>query len=396
MPPTVIRGLRLAYGSWKIICIRRRIATQPVALERRHVDAVELDRARPSARTGGGWPARSSILPQPDSPTSPSVSPRAQAERDTVDGADVADMALADDPFLDREADLEVLDLRAAARCGGRGRPAAGRRTSLAASSSSVATAGRPSRRPRWRAVGPWPTGSELAVAALDDHSPGSASSPARRPALGHEPGGGAAAEARAAAVDRRRPPRPSAGCGRRSGASPPGRSGRPAVRPADRRQAGVRRSSTSAGARRSAARTGSRAAAWRWSGGAALDRDERLVRRRRRAAGSSGAGRPCTGGDGSAKSSAVVARLDDEAGVHDVDPLGHAGDDAEVVGDEDERPCRSRRSGAEELEDLGLDRHVEGRRRLVGDQQLRAPAPAPSRSSPAGACRRRTGAGTT
>ena len=64
--------------------------------------------------------------------------------------------------------------------------------------------------------------------------------------------------------------------------------------------------------------------------------------------------------------------RLDDEPGVHDVDPLGHPSDDPQVVGDEDQRRPGVRRQAPEELEDLGLDRHVEGGRRLVGDHQLR------------------------
>ena len=43
----------------------------------------------------------------------------------------------------------------------------------------------------------------------------------------------------------------------------------------------------------------------------------------------------------------------------------------------------------------LRLDGDVEGRRRLVGDDELRAARPSPWRSPRAGACRRRTGAGT-
>ena len=63
--------------------------------------------------------------------------------------------------------------------------------------------------------------------------------------------------------------------------------------------------------------------------------------------------------------------RLDDEPRVHHVDPLGHPGDDPEVVGDEDERGPGLGVRPAEELEDLGLDRDVEGRRRLVRDHEL-------------------------
>ena len=49
---------------------------------------------------------------------------------------------------------------------------------------------------------------------------------------------------------------------------------------------------------------------------------------------------------------------------------------------------CRSLQPG-EQLEDLALHRHVERGRRLVGDQQLAARRPAPSRSSRAAAGRR-------
>ena len=63
---------------------------------------------------------------------------------------------------------------------------------------------------------------------------------------------------------------------------------------------------------------------------------------------------------------------LDDEPGVHDVDPVGHPGDHAQVVGDEDERRAGLGREAGDELQDLGLDRHVEGGRGLVRDHQLR------------------------
>jgi hypothetical protein len=65
-------------------------------------------------------------------------------------------------------------------------------------------------------------------------------------------------------------------------------------------------------------------------------------------------------------------ALLDDPAGVHDEDAPAHAGDDAEVVGDDDDRGVVLVREALHEFEDLRLDRHVEGRRRLVGQQQLR------------------------
>src|SRR5436190_15564057 len=65
-------------------------------------------------------------------------------------------------------------------------------------------------------------------------------------------------------------------------------------------------------------------------------------------------------------------ARLHDHAGVHDVHALAHAGGAAGVVGDQDQRGVAVGDERAEEVEDLRLDRHVERRRRLVGDEQLR------------------------
>ena len=47
-------------------------------------------------------------------------------------------------------------------------------------------------------------------------------------------------------------------------------------------------------------------------------------------------------------------------------------GDDAEVVRDQDQRHVALGDERLQQLEDLRLDRHVERRRRLVGDQQLR------------------------
>ena len=64
---------------------------------------------------------------------------------------------------------------------------------------------------------------------------------------------------------------------------------------------------------------------------------------------------------------------LDDASGVHHRDLVGQPGDDAEVVADEDHRHAAPRAGGACGAgEDLRLHRHVERRRRLVGDQQVR------------------------
>ena len=63
---------------------------------------------------------------------------------------------------------------------------------------------------------------------------------------------------------------------------------------------------------------------------------------------------------------------LDDPPGVHDRDPVGDVGDHAEVVGHEDHGRAGLVAQVAHALEDLRLDRHVERRRGLVGDQHGR------------------------
>ena len=85
MSPTVIRGLSEPYGSWKMICISRRSARSRSGPARQAL-AVEADACRRSARSGDSM--RPVVdLPQPDSPTSPSVSPRRDREVDAVDRA---------------------------------------------------------------------------------------------------------------------------------------------------------------------------------------------------------------------------------------------------------------------------------------------------------------------
>ena len=74
----------------------------------------------------------------------------------------------------------------------------------------------------------------------------------------------------------------------------------------------------------------------------------------------------------GAAKSSLCGAFLDERAGVHHLHALAHARDDAEVVRDEDEGRAAVGDEVAQEVEDLRLDRDVERRRRLVGDEELR------------------------
>ena len=73
--PTVLRGFSDEYGSWKIICISRRRALSSSPL------IVAISRPANVIEPLVGSVSRSSSravvdLPQPDSPTSPSVSPR--------------------------------------------------------------------------------------------------------------------------------------------------------------------------------------------------------------------------------------------------------------------------------------------------------------------------------
>ncbi len=62
---------------------------------------------------------------------------------------------------------------------------------------------------------------------------------------------------------------------------------------------------------------------------------------------------------------------LHQPAGVHHHHTVGHPGDHAEVVGDQDDRRVERLAHTAERLEHLRLHGHVEGGRRLVGDDQL-------------------------
>ena len=62
---------------------------------------------------------------------------------------------------------------------------------------------------------------------------------------------------------------------------------------------------------------------------------------------------------------------LDDAAGIHHRDLVGAAGDDAEIVGDQDHRHVAALLLARQQVEDLRLHGDVERRRRLVGDQEL-------------------------
>ena len=66
------------------------------------------------------------------------------------------------------------------------------------------------------------------------------------------------------------------------------------------------------------------------------------------------------------------VGRLDLSPGVHDHHAVGSAGDHPHVVRDQDDPHAELALEPVEQLQDLGLDRHVERGGGLVGDQQLR------------------------
>jgi hypothetical protein len=53
------------------------------------------------------------------------------------------------------------------------------------------------------------------------------------------------------------------------------------------------------------------------------------------------------------------------------IDAISHLGDHPEIVGDQDDRRPGLLPEVPHQVEDLGLDRDVEGGRRLVGDEQL-------------------------
>ena len=66
------------------------------------------------------------------------------------------------------------------------------------------------------------------------------------------------------------------------------------------------------------------------------------------------------------------AAALDDFAFGHHADAVGHLAHDGEIVGDEHERHVALGLEALQQVEDLGLDCHIERGGRLVGDQQVR------------------------
>ena len=253
-----------------------------------------------------GWPTVD--LPQPDSPTRPSVSPRPIAKL-TPSTACTCPPARRTGPRRDREMLAQVADLeqRLASRSCARLRAAAARASRSAPPS------------------GPWPA---LARAAA--------------------PRRGSASVARAAARREARSPRIGRSSARHH-ARDLGQRGR--------RRRVPRRRRAAASSRSRPARVGMRGA-----------------REQRRRPAASSTMRP-----------AYITTTRSRG----------LGDHAEVVGDQDDRRAELALQLAHQVEDLRLDRDVERGGRLVGDQQLAGCRPAPWRSSRAGACRPRAGAGT-
>ena len=114
MEPIVIRGFRDAYGSWKIICIRRRMRRRASPYRPMISWSVELDAPvgrvdQPDHRPREGRLAAARLAHQAQRLAA------AHVERHAVDGAHVADVALEDEPLRDREVDLQVANLERAA-----------------------------------------------------------------------------------------------------------------------------------------------------------------------------------------------------------------------------------------------------------------------------------------
>ena len=282
--PTVIRGSSEPYGSWKMICIRRRILRSPSDLRLDQVDAVEGDLAlrrlaQPDQRAPGRALAAAGLADQPERLAA------TDGERDAVDRLHRPD-GLLEDARADREVDLEVLDLDQVV-LGRRARlgPVRHRRGHAIHPSGWVAQ-----QRARW----PWASRSV---------SIGSCSRQMSRTygqrGLKRQASGGEISTGGIPSIVRSFSPRTSSSCGSESQQAPRVRHARLL---------------------------------------------EQLVHR---------------GG------------LDDPARVHDVDAIAHAGGDAEVVGDHQDGRAELVGELLDQLEDLGLDGHVERGRGLVGEDEL-------------------------
>ena len=105
---TVIRGLSDAYGSWKTIWMSRR--TGRICFRLNFVMSVPLKMMSPLVGSTSLMIVRPSVVfPQPDSPTTPSVSPR-MTVRSTPSTARTWPTVFLKHPGLDRELLDEMLD----------------------------------------------------------------------------------------------------------------------------------------------------------------------------------------------------------------------------------------------------------------------------------------------
>ena len=89
------------------------------------------------------------------------------------------------------------------------------------------------------------------------------------------------------------------------------------------------------------------------------------------RSSGCCRAGPACRGAAGRRRSPSPERALDDPAGVHHRHLVGHLGDHAEIVRDQDDRHAGLLLQVAQQVEDLRLHGDVERGGRLVGDQQV-------------------------
>lgn len=56
---------------------------------------------------------------------------------------------------------------------------------------------------------------------------------------------------------------------------------------------------------------------------------------------------------------------------IHHQHGVAHLGDDAQIVGDENDRQAEFFAAGCQQFENLGLNHHIESGRRLVGDDDF-------------------------
>ena len=91
--PTVMRGLRLACGSWKIICMRGRSARSASPLEAGRCPCPRARCGRRSARRAAGWRARSSTCRSRSRRRGRASRPRAMSKLTSSTALIVADLA---------------------------------------------------------------------------------------------------------------------------------------------------------------------------------------------------------------------------------------------------------------------------------------------------------------